>query len=1056
MVDFFEDDFGFPGSSRRGRIPRLPPAVADTLLSQIGRSAMGGLQYVGETLDKGGRAVRGSLSGLTGGDWGGGLLNLVPFSDTMGLTDPAQGVGGRDLLEQWGAVAPNQPGFFNSIPDAAGDVAGLAAEVALDPTILLGIAPLTQAGKAAKAAGSLTRGLAPGIAAGERSLASVGLPFTQGMAVGTGPMAQSVAKGLDVAGDMLRYGNPVGRKLGQWFDPAVRGATTAAGQRFAREELSPAVHEAMGQARLKVMPHMREAYESGILGDNDAIKLMRDALEDPYFDPAAAIQNRWSASTGDRIGAGPSPQQLGVWNKAIDMAPQVKALLPSVEEAQSLGLNVGELIDDFTNYWPRYMHQTENPGIVGTMKEIFRGPSDPVQIARDEALKNVPGGTNKINELVANRAYSSFQRTSGPTKVLNELASELYGVEFKQLPKEEAKGIRRLSQKLKRMPEKYSDPANPQNLFNADPITDLGKRVELDARAKTTADKTLDFLAKGNVTKKMPTRIARGQVYVDSDGSKWMGLRDALSQAGFGQRLKDPETLEYIGKGGPDELAKRMGLKVKDLSRMAIPKELAGDIIGYLKSSGPKQTGAVLHAYDQVTNLFRRTQTLPFPSFLARNVASGIYYNSAAGATDPRFNRFGRGLFQPHKDMTHLLAGKGIDLPTTGKGVIRDQAGNIITSPVQLLDEMTAMGAIRKGVQGTETTQGFSGATRLVEQMPFKQRVKQAVKGSKDPTVLGGEASTYAEDLVRGAHYLAKRRQGYSPQAAADSVMHWHFDYSSAGTTQFEKDVMKRLIPFYTFAKNNTPLVMSELLRHPGGQVAQTMRGILEGQPDPDEGGFIPAYLREGAAIPLGPEQNGTRSYLTGFGLPVEEPFGRVKMGPGGMERTVESLLAMTNPMIKAPLEMLAGKQFFSGRPLNQLDPPLSRTVTNAIETFGGPKLDPRNSPVPLWVEQAVSNSPAARALTTTRQLFDPRKHETPWDVLGLGANVLTGVRTTDVDTSKARREAVDVVEELLRGSPNIRQTTRSYVPKDRQDELTPEEKQLYRLYISTPTRATK
>lgn len=86
------------------------------------------LGYVSESLDKPGRAVRGLLGGRPEE-----LANLVPFSDTLGLTDPANRVSGRDLLEKLGVVDPRQEGEGFGL----GDIAGMGTEMLLDPTKLL-------------------------------------------------------------------------------------------------------------------------------------------------------------------------------------------------------------------------------------------------------------------------------------------------------------------------------------------------------------------------------------------------------------------------------------------------------------------------------------------------------------------------------------------------------------------------------------------------------------------------------------------------------------------------------------------------------------------------------------------------------------------------------------------------------------------------------------------------------------------------------------------------------------------------------------------------------
>lgn len=86
------------------------------------------LGYVGETLDKPGRAFRGILAGRPDE-----LLNLVPFSDTAGWTDPAQRTTGRQLLEKYGMLDPGTPGEFEP-----GDVAGFGADLLTDPLNWLG------------------------------------------------------------------------------------------------------------------------------------------------------------------------------------------------------------------------------------------------------------------------------------------------------------------------------------------------------------------------------------------------------------------------------------------------------------------------------------------------------------------------------------------------------------------------------------------------------------------------------------------------------------------------------------------------------------------------------------------------------------------------------------------------------------------------------------------------------------------------------------------------------------------------------------------------------
>jgi hypothetical protein len=143
--------------------PALPADEHNKILHDVLETGIGLGQYLGETLDKPGRAVRGIVGGVTdlasgqAPKWGGGLLNLIPFSDAFGLTRASEGVSGGELLEKWGAVGPNRAGQL----DWGSDVGGMFLEMALDPLnlVTLGGAAIGKAGKALKAAGLPYRGI---------------------------------------------------------------------------------------------------------------------------------------------------------------------------------------------------------------------------------------------------------------------------------------------------------------------------------------------------------------------------------------------------------------------------------------------------------------------------------------------------------------------------------------------------------------------------------------------------------------------------------------------------------------------------------------------------------------------------------------------------------------------------------------------------------------------------------------------------------------------------------------------------------------------------------
>lgn len=181
--------------------------------------------------------------------------------------------------------------------------------------------------------------------------------------------------------------------------------------------------------------------------------------------------------------------------------------------------------------------------------------------------------------------------------------------------------------------------------------------------------------------------------------------------------------------------------------------------------------------------------------------------------------------------------------------------------------------------------------------------------------------------------------------------------------------------------------------------------------------GFVPEAVGEGLVLPIGKEEDGTQRYLSRLGLPYEDVFPFV---PGNLERTLQTALANLNPIIKAPLELAAGEQFYSGKDLDQL---YSQT--------GNPLID-----------QLLANSPLGRTARSIRTLVDPRK-----DLTAIATNLLSPARMTDVDLEKRRQiEGQEALDRLIGELPEARQMTRQFVPKKLLSQLEPQEIELLRL----------
>lgn len=164
----------------------------DGMLAKLAKSVvLPPLTWLSQTMDKPGRAVRGLLDGSPSE-----LLNLIPLSDTLGITDPEKSVSGRDLLRHYGMV-----GEEDNLGNFLG---GLGAEILLDPVnwVTLGTgSSLTALGRTAKLAGTIEKTAAGRIGAGQAGLLGVRTPWwaeamgapTASKQFFTGPASQYMA-----------------------------------------------------------------------------------------------------------------------------------------------------------------------------------------------------------------------------------------------------------------------------------------------------------------------------------------------------------------------------------------------------------------------------------------------------------------------------------------------------------------------------------------------------------------------------------------------------------------------------------------------------------------------------------------------------------------------------------------------------------------------------------------------------------------------------------------------------------------------------------------------
>ncbi len=1069
--------FGFgPKRQSSSAMPQLAPSEPEEILKDLASRTMSGLQYVGETLDKPGRAIRGLLAGRPEE-----LANLIPFSDSMGLTDPTKATYGRDLIDMYGGGPKNVEGWnpIDNPVDAALDVAGLGVDIATDPLRFGSLGQLTKKGlQAAKTSGRVL-GSSPlwkvkEIQAGERSLASLRIPFTKQTLDFTGETASKIA-------GHLAY-NPFSRVVRQAFtlNPELRQASRV-GQELADSKYSRILDiqsEVVGRA-MGFDSRADELHE--VFGDQVRQLLQRNpdlseelfkrgldvnsATTDDIVRGLAEVKDRGKLipplngiNTIHNLEQGITQMHSNLISKfaaaghaapdaalmatkqltgtddlqaTVEMAKQFDQYVDDVvkfkdetfKELQQRGYKISELEDEFSNHTPRQMEKV--------LKQVFtkyKSSSMTFENAmkRTDELRDLPGGTLMINRL---------SKDADITGVLDKSTKEYIakGLDInnaRNMAKADAQAT--LQARINKIRQEYMPNGT---------VTDEKVKQVADYFSKLPFEVTAKGMFSGKVLDDMLDYVMRGQrVKAGLDSIYDIALNTA-TPASVGMPLETffhqvdgtHSRLGFSTQQGMDHFKQlwqdKHGTPFAPGS-VSVPQEFVDVAQKFLKyHSDPKETIELVKMFDKYTGFLKGALTIPWPAFHTRNAISGQWQNMVTAFDNPAHAG------KAYKEVYDAMTGKNPELIRLAEFYgIMPEGGSRIADII-----------------GGSKDAGFDIASlpqRMNPLTPFKraaERYKQGgligevdeITGNRKGVV--GGLGEYGRDAMRSvevfnrlSHFAARRLSGWSDAMAAHSTLLNHFDYSTIGRTSKFQQGLRRIIPFYGWLRNNTPKQIADLMQQPGGRQAQTVRALNALQREAQNDAFLPDYLKERVVTDnfFGEKnkKDGSRSYLTlsGF-LPIEDALNKFPHAGDGFpfdpSRTMQKGLSMLHPAFQYPFEMATGKQLWSGRPLSELH----QTPTNYED-----------------LNALIHKSPFARIATTARQLMDPRKSAAEKAVNAL----VGGVKITDVDYNKALEyEGRRLIEELLGKVPSSREFSRLSIPADKLSELTPEQLKQYSLY---------
>jgi hypothetical protein len=323
-------------------------------------------------------------------------------------------------------------------------------------------------------------------------------------------------------------------------------------------------------------------------------------------------------------------------------------------------------------------------------------------------------------------------------------------------------------------------------------------RLVKDAAGNLSGTNAVKVALRGNLDK--GALVDKGSLYriVESEQINAPALKAELraildnTDGGFVSALRVDDILERLAKDG-DLMRKLPTITKSGVKVHVMPKEVAqelGRVHSRLRDGGAAQ--ALLGAFDQGQNIWKAYTLSLFPAYHFRNVVSNVYNNWLSGVDDAA----------PYVSSTLLQRA----MKKSG-GKLDDLVGSDIAKVAGVDDATLLRSAQRQGVLG----EGFYGADVPEEILDLfkpgvdattQQKILQTIKGNK---ILRKSRAfgTMLENNARLANYIDGVKKGMAAggnfdevsKAAALRVKKALFDYGDL--TGWERDVMKRIMPFY-------------------------------------------------------------------------------------------------------------------------------------------------------------------------------------------------------------------------------------------------------------------
>lgn len=400
-------------------------------------------------------------------------------------------------------------------------------------------------------------------------------------------------------------------------------------------------------------------------------------------------------------------------------------------------------------------------------------------------------------------------------------------------------------------------------------------------------DETLVTNIESAFSKRTSQLIALGETrtymkgVIKKFGRKFKTPREAL-EAGYVNALQKSSSLRFfkqkfvqeigeetveksvlaVGKGSPTFLPNKVMRSLEDV-----------DKLGFKPSKGSGKR-FLIDIIDAFTQPFKIMVTSIWPAFTMRNIRNNILN----GITAEGFKFFSKGKFPEAAALLGNINPNGVT-KLAGKefkniALIRLAQKERIISGGQFSDSAVFWGDFERVLKGGGDVNEFANNRILgaLDQLrPSKNNLLKAAR----------KVNQLVEEEFRMASFLRAMDDGLKPADAAQLAFQGLFDYSLR--TPFEKNVLGRIFPFWTWPTRNLGLQISKAITNPGRQAGffkaineiqrEQLRQLSDEQLQAWNEMENAGYLGQMFALPIGADPNDPDQvlFMSGLGFGQDE-----------------------------------------------------------------------------------------------------------------------------------------------------------------------------------------